>query len=71
MIKDSRVAEARGEEMVENLVADHETVVRHLREITDLAEELHDQGTADMLTDRMKSHEKAIWMLRAIVSRVR
>ena len=73
MIKDSRVAEARGnptaEEMVENLVADHETVVRHLREITDLAEELHDQGTADMLTDRMKSHEKAIWMLRAIVAR--
>jgi starvation-inducible DNA-binding protein len=73
MIKDSRVAEATGnptaEEMVENLVADHETVVRHLREITDLAEELHDQGTADMLTDRMKSHEKAIWMLRAIVAR--
>ena len=73
MIKDSRLAEARGnptaEEMVENLVADHETVVRHLREITDLAEELHDQGTADMLTDRMKSHEKAIWMLRAIVAR--
>jgi len=73
MIKDSRVAEARGnptaEEMVENLVADHQTVVRHLREITDLAEELHDQGTADMLTDRMKSHEKAIWMLGAIVAR--
>jgi starvation-inducible DNA-binding protein len=73
MIKASRVSEARGnptaEEIVENLVADHETVVRHLREITDLAEELHDQGTADMLTDRMKSHEKAIWMLRAIVAR--
>jgi starvation-inducible DNA-binding protein len=75
MIKDSRVAEATGnpsaEEMVENLIADHETVVRHLREVTELAEDLHDQGTADLLTDRMKSHEKAIWMLRAIVSRVR
>jgi starvation-inducible DNA-binding protein len=73
MIKDSRVSEAKGnptaEEMVENLVADHQTVVRHLREITELAEELHDQGTADMLTDRMKSHEKAIWMLSAIVAR--
>jgi starvation-inducible DNA-binding protein len=72
MIKDSRVAEAKGrptaEEMVEDLVADNETVVRHLREITDLAEELHDQGTADLLTDRMKAHEKAIWMLRAIVA---
>jgi len=73
MIKDSRVAEAKGnptaEEMVENLVKDHETVVRHLREVTELAEDSHDQGTADLLTDRMKSHEKAIWMLRAIVSR--
>jgi starvation-inducible DNA-binding protein len=72
MIKDSRIAEAKGgptaEEMVEDLVADNETVVRHLREITDLAEELHDQGTADLLTDRMKAHEKAIWMLRAIVA---
>ena len=72
MIEDSRLAEAKGnptaEEMVENLVSDHETVARHLREITGLAEELHDQGTADMLTDRMKAHEKAIWMLRAIVA---
>ena len=72
MIKDSRITEAKGnptaEEMVEDLVADNETVVRHLREITELADELHDQGTADMLTDRMKAHEKAIWMLRAIVA---
>jgi len=73
MIEDSRLAEAKGnptaEEMVENLVGDHETVVRHLREVTELAEQHHDQGTADLLTDRMKSHEKAIWMLRAIVAR--
>jgi starvation-inducible DNA-binding protein len=72
MINDSRISEAKGnptaEEMVENLVADHEILVRHLREITELAEELHDQGTADMLTERMKAHEKAIWMLRAIVA---
>jgi starvation-inducible DNA-binding protein len=72
MIKDSRISEAKAnptaEEMVENLVADHETLVRHLREITELAEESHDQGTADMLTERLKAHEKAIWMLRAIVA---
>jgi starvation-inducible DNA-binding protein len=72
MIKDSRISEAKGnptaEEMVENLVADHETLVRQLREITELAEESHDQGTADMLTERLKAHEKAIWMLRAIVA---
>jgi starvation-inducible DNA-binding protein len=72
MIKDSRISEAKGnptaEEMVENLVADHETLVRHLREITEFAEESHDQGTADMLTERLKAHEKAIWMLRAIVA---
>ena len=56
------------EQMVENLVSDHEAIVRRLREATVAAEELHDVVTAGMLTDRMQFHEKAVWMLRAVVT---
>jgi starvation-inducible DNA-binding protein len=54
------------ETMIERLAGDHETVVQRLRQVTEVAEELHDHVTADLLTERMAFHEKAIWMLRAI-----
>lgn len=72
MIAMAQIAEDTGnasaEEMVENLVADHESIVRRLREATAIAEELHDSVTAGMLTDRMEFHEQAVWMLRAVIT---
>lgn len=56
------------EQMIANLVRDHELVVQRLRAATEAAEELRDQVTADMLTERMAFHEQAIWMLRAVIS---
>jgi starvation-inducible DNA-binding protein len=56
------------EEMIENLVADHETVAKNFRETAELAEEHKDLVTADMLTARIQFHEQAIWMLKAIVT---
>ncbi|HEY9548051.1 MAG TPA: DNA starvation/stationary phase protection protein [Kiloniellaceae bacterium] len=56
------------EQMVGTLVADHERIVRRLREATVTAEELHDVVTAGMLTERMQFHEKAVWMLRALIA---
>jgi starvation-inducible DNA-binding protein len=55
------------ETMIEKLAGDHETIVQRFRHVTQVAEELHDHVTADMLTARMAFHEQAIWMLRAIV----
>jgi starvation-inducible DNA-binding protein len=55
-------------EMLANLVADHELVIRELREDADTcADEFHDMGTNDFLTDLMESHEKMAWMLRAFL----
>lgn len=62
--KESGTAEA----MVEDLVSEHEALVRSMREATGHAEEGDDAVTADMLTGRMAFHEKAIWMLRATIS---
>ena len=59
---------ASAEEMVSNLVRDHEAIVRRLREGVEIAESLRDAVTADMLTERMRFHEQAIWMLRAVLS---
>ena len=53
-------------QMIANLLADHEAIVRTLR--TDLATALDkfgDAGTSDFLTGLMEKHEKMAWMLRA------
>jgi starvation-inducible DNA-binding protein len=55
-----------GTDFVRELLADHESVIIHLRgHITPLAEELKDTGTSDFLTGLMETHEKMAWMLRA------
>lgn len=54
--------------MVENLMKDHEQIVRNLREHIDTCqEEFHDAGTADFLTGLMEGHEEMAWMLRSFI----
>ena len=54
------------QKQVKNLLDDHETMVRYLREQIDIVqEELKDAGTADFLTALMQRHEKMAWMLRS------
>lgn len=54
--------------MVTQLVADHETIARRLRKLATVADDADDWVTADMLTERLNFHEKASWMLRAIIA---
>ncbi len=54
--------------MVNNLVKDHEAVIRHLRTVISEAADLGDEGTADMLTARLEVHEKTAWMLRSMAA---
>ncbi|HEX4871636.1 MAG TPA: Dps family protein [Nevskiaceae bacterium] len=54
-------------EMVRQLCADHETVVRTARSIFPLADAAHDEPTADLLTQRLQLHEKTAWMLRSLL----
>jgi starvation-inducible DNA-binding protein len=71
MVLVSEIAEEQAkpsaEDMVQNLVDDHKTIARRSRETVAIAEQIGDTVTADMLTQRMTFHEKAIWMLRAIL----
>jgi starvation-inducible DNA-binding protein len=54
-------------DMVRILVDGHETVARTAREVFPMAERAHDQPTADLLTQRLNSHEKTAWMLRSLL----
>ena len=52
--------------MIANLLADHETIIKGLREDVDKCDDdYHDTGTADFLTGLMEAHEALAWMLRA------
>ena len=53
--------------MIRRLVEGHETVARTARNAFKLAEEVSDQPTCDLLTQRMQIHEKTAWMLRSLV----
>jgi starvation-inducible DNA-binding protein len=54
------------DKMIRNLLDDHETVIRVVRnDINDISGKYNDQGTADFLTGLMEDHEKMAWMLRA------
>ena len=64
----SDIAETTAESMINDLISDHEDCVRALRNAADLAETAGDFVTTDILTDRCAFHEKALWMLKAIVT---
>jgi starvation-inducible DNA-binding protein len=55
-------------DMIADLLADHEALIRHLRvDLETCAEQYHDAGTNDFLTGLMEQHEKMAWMLRAFL----
>lgn len=55
------------EDMVRQLVAGQEAVVRTARGVFPVAEKAGDQVTLDLLTQRMQVHEKTAWMLRSLL----
>jgi starvation-inducible DNA-binding protein len=56
------------DDMVKELVEDHEKMARLIRDGVTAAEEVDDVKTADLLTERIGVHEEAAWMLRATIS---
>ncbi|MGB5347153.1 MAG: Dps family protein [Woeseia sp.] len=55
------------DEMIRQLVAGQEAVVRTARESLPAAEAANDQPTLDLLTQRMQVHEKTAWMMRSML----
>jgi starvation-inducible DNA-binding protein len=67
-LKESSSAPPTAMAMVTELLNDHETIIRQLREdIGKVGDKFGDEGTADFLTGSMEAHEKMAWMLRAFL----
>lgn len=67
----TRIAESEGipnaKDMIRQLVAGQEAVVRTARELLPIAEKAGDQPTVDLLSARMMVHEQNAWMLRSLL----
>ena len=55
-------------EMIRKLVEGQEAVVRTARSIFPLVDAASDEPSADLLTQRMQTHEKTAWMLRSMLA---
>lgn len=54
-------------EMIRLLVEGQEAVIKRARSLYPLAEQVSDEATADLLTQRIQLHEKTAWMLRSLL----
>ncbi len=57
----------KSDDMIRNLVAGNEAVIRTARNILSPADSGNDQATLDLLTQRINIHEKTAWMLRSLL----
>jgi starvation-inducible DNA-binding protein len=68
----SSIKEPKGvpsaEDMLRELVAGQEAVVKTARSVFPLVDKVNDEPSADLLTQRMQVHEKTAWMLRSLLS---
>lgn len=55
--------------MVDILRKDHEALIRAARPVLEIASEAGDDSTADLITERLRLHEKTAWMLRSILEK--
>jgi len=58
-------------EMIAELLRDHETTARTARSALAVARTAVDAPTEDLLTQRLAAHEKAVWMLRSLLAEER
>ncbi len=67
-IQEAAPGTTKAEDMIRELVAGQEAVVRTARSVFPAVERVNDEPTADLLTQRMQIHEKTAWMLRSLIS---
>lgn len=61
--EDTEVPQAQT--MIQRLLDDHETIAKEVHSLIRQAEEAKDDATVELLSQRLKTHEKTAWMLRS------
>lgn len=67
---DEETATVSAEEMLKQLLHDHQTLSRNLSRLFQQAEQAEDEATVDLITERMRVHEKTAWMIRSTLGQV-
>ena len=57
------------QDMIKDLVKGNEAVSKTARALFPVVEKSSDEPTADLLTQRMQTHEKTAWMLRSLLEK--
>lgn len=72
-LQQSSITEASGNEtaqqMVQNIANDFSTIIQEVKQAIEIADNLKDDATADMLIGITKSLEKHLWMLNAFLGK--
>lgn len=58
----------KAEDMVANLLKDHETLAKRCRAAQEAAEEAGDDASGDLMIARQQVHQKTAWMLRSTLA---
>jgi starvation-inducible DNA-binding protein len=53
------------DQMIEELTQDHSNIVAHCKKLIEVFQDDGDEGTADILIERMRVHDKYAWLLRS------
>lgn len=64
---DEAVGTPDAKSMIRQLVEGNEAVVKTARSMFPTADDVGDEATTDLLTERMQIHEKTAWMLRSLL----
>lgn len=64
-IKEDPDLTTRSSAMIENLLQDHQQVVKTAKNVLTLLEGANDEGTVSLLGSRIEYHEKTAWMLKS------
>lgn len=67
LIKESPEA-LSAEQMLETLKSDNEIIIEQLKKLIVEFAESGDDGTADLLTQRVQYHQKTLWMLESTLA---
>ena len=67
-VKDDPKNGIEANEMIKNLLADHEQVVRTAKEMLPSLEGANDEGTNSLIGARIEYHEKTAWMLSSLIA---
>jgi len=55
-------------DMIKTLLADHQTLRLDMKRLLKVCEDADDLATQDLIIERLRSHEKTIWMLRSLAT---